>query len=308
MNNLCCYVTFNRPKTLLNGIGHYLRISSVINQLTLSFLVLKLIHLVLSVKGYIIHHMVNTVLCKVLSYLLVCSCRMSYWLTGMVAIERVYVTWYLNGSWLNSPRIAKRITAAVIIAIMLLDVHELIYYQSIEDPKLVDTSNSTWCVTSYPLVVATYNRVNIIINCLIPLLINLLSTIIISILIIRKRATAVARKIDEAALQIASRSTCRVYIDLLMKRKELILAPLVVMLPQLFSLPQFIFSLSLACQEFQINWQRYLLILSYFVTYLPQALSYKLYISPSSFYTEQYHATKLYHRISRWRAALRRTN
>jgi hypothetical protein len=73
------------------------------------------------------------------------------------------------------------------------------------------------------------------------------------------------------------------------------------MLPQLFSLPQFILSFSLACQEFKINWQRYLLIISYFITYLPQVLSFKLYISPSTFYTNEFRATKLREKIDKWR-------
>jgi hypothetical protein len=125
-------------KPLIVGIEHYLRTASIINQLTLSILLLKLIHLVLSIKGYIVHQLTNTILCKILSYLLSCSFRMSYWLMGMVAIERVYVTWCLKGTWLKSQRIAKCIIAAIIIGIAACNVHELIYYQFIEDPKPSD--------------------------------------------------------------------------------------------------------------------------------------------------------------------------
>ena len=306
INNICCYVTFNRKKPLIVGIGHYLRTASIINQLTLFILLLKLLHLVLSIKGYIVHHLTNTILCKILSYLLSCSCRMSYWLMGMVAIERVYVTWYLKGTWLKSPRIAKCIIATIIIGISACDVHELIYYQSIEDPKSSDMNNSTLCVTSYPSGVATYNQVNIILNYIMPFLINFLSTIILIILITRKRVTATAKKEDHSSSKRNVRMTFGVYIDLWIKNKDLILAPLATMVPQLFSLPQFILSFSLSCQEFKIGWQRYLLIISYFITYLPQVLSYKLYISPSSFYKEEFHATKLYQRISQLRAFITR--
>jgi hypothetical protein len=55
----------------------------------------------------------------------------------MVAIERIYVTWYLTGTWLKSPQIAKWIIAIIIINIITLNIHELIYYQSIEDPKSI---------------------------------------------------------------------------------------------------------------------------------------------------------------------------
>ena len=103
-----------------------------------------------------------------------------------------------------------------------------------------------------------------------------------------------------------SQSKWRIYLDLLKKYKELILPPSVTMLPQLFSLPQFILSFSFACQEFKLAWQRYLLIVAFFVTYLPQVFLYKLYISSSSFYTEEFHATNLYKTIARWRALLHR--
>ena len=281
------------------GIGYYLRTASVINQLTLFVLLLKLIHVVLSIKSYIVHHAVNTILCKVLSYLLSCTSRMSYWLMGMVAIERVYVTWYLQGTWLKHPRIAKRIIATIIIGIIVLDAHEVVYYQSIEDPKSSDTNNSTWCVTSYPSAIATYNQFTIMLNYIMPFLINFLSTIILIILITRKRATT--KQVDHSHSAADAESTFRRYIDLLSENKELIFAPFGTLLPQLFTLPQFILSLSLACQEFKVDWQRYLLVTSYLITYSPQVLSYKLYISPSVFYKNEFNATVLGQKINQWR-------
>jgi hypothetical protein len=294
-------VTFNRAKPLLVGVGHYLRTVSIINQLALLILMLKLIHIVLSIRGYIVHEMINTILCKVLSYLLSCTSRMTYWILGMVTIERVYVTWYLKGAWLKSPRTAKWIIAIIIIGIITFNIHEILYYQSIEDPKSIDVNNSTLCVTSYPSAVAIYNQINIILNYILPLLINFLSTIILIILTTRKRATATKKNKDHLHADAKTKSTFRTYADLLIVHKELILAPSITMLPQLFSLPQFILSFTLACQEFNISWQRYLLITSYFLTYLPQVLLYVLYISPSTFYKNEFHDTKLYKKIKAYK-------
>jgi hypothetical protein len=221
---------------------------------------------------------------------------------GMVAIERVYVTWYLKGTWLNSPRIAQRIIATIIVGIVVFNVHEIIFYQSVEDPKSSDTNNSTWCVTSYSSIIAKYNQVNIIINYIMPFLINLLSTIILTILIIRKkRAIATTKRNEHSNILSNMRVTFHSYRNIFTENKELILAPLITMLPQLLSLPHFILSFSLACEEFNVNWQRYLLIVSYFITYLPQVLSYKLYVSPSSFYRNEFNATKLGQKIIKWR-------
>jgi hypothetical protein len=139
-----------------------------------------------------------------------------------------------------------------------------------------------------------------------PFLINFLSTITILILIIRRCVSATAKKEDHSSSTRNARMTLGVYLDLWVKNKDLIMAPLATMVPQLFSLPQLIISFSLSCQELKIDWQRYLLIISYFVLYLPQVLSYKLYISPSSFYKEEFHSTKLNKRISQLRAFITR--
>ena len=296
MNNICCYVTFNRSKPLLVGNGHYLRTASIINQITLLLLLFKLIHLVLSVKGFIVHQMINRILCKVLSYLVVCSTRISYWLMGFVAVERVYVTCYVKAIWLKSPRIAKRIIGIIVIVMIICDIHQLIYYESIEDPKSLDMTNSTWCVTSYPFLIGIYNQIIIIFNYVLPFLINILSTLILIIRIVRRRN--LAKKKDHR------RSIFGGYVNLFKEYKELILAPSVSMVPQLFFLPQFILSFSFACRDFNIRWQRYLLIITFFITYLPQVFSYKLYVSPSSFYTREFHSTNLYKKISRWKSFL----
>ena len=216
---------------------------------------------------------------------------------GMVAIERVYVTWFLKGTWLKTPQTAKRIIVTIIVSILVFNSHEAIFYQSVEDPKFTNVHRGAWCVTAYPPIIAKYNQVNVILNYIMPFLDNILSTTILIILITRKRATAVQKKTDHSNTRPNAREAFRSYIHLLIQYRELIFAPLVIMVPQLFALPQFILSFSLACQEFSVDWQRYFLIVSYFLTYLPQVFSYKLYISPSSFYRNEFIATKLYQKI-----------
>ncbi len=49
-----------------------------------------------------------------------------------------------------------------IIGIAVCNVPELIYHQSIEDPKSPDINNSTLCVTWYPSGVTIYNQVNLL--------------------------------------------------------------------------------------------------------------------------------------------------
>jgi hypothetical protein len=84
--------------------------------------------------------------------------------------------------------------------------------------------------------------------------------------------------------------------DVLIENKELILGPGITLIPQLFSLPLLIISIAFACQDIETNSIRYLLIISYIISFIPQLTSYFLYISPSSFYKHEWHLTKL----SKW--------
>lgn len=93
-------------------------------------------------------------------------------------------------------------------------------------------------------------------------------------------------------IQISSLNTpnkFRLLIDIFIENKEFIVAPSFTLIPQLFSLPFFIASFLVACK----NRLRYLLITSYMTTFIPQLTSFFLYISPSSFYLNEWHATKI---------------
>ena len=88
----------------------------------------------------------------------------------------------------------------------------------------------------------------------------------------------------------------------LIENKELVIAPAFTLIPQLFSLPFFIAASSLKCQNLHGSSLRYLLMISYFTIYIPQLISFLLYISPSSFYRQEWQAT----RMSKWINSLRR--
>ena len=100
------------------------------------------------------------------------------------------------------------------------------------------------------------------------------------------------------------RMNFRLLKTVLIENKELVIAPAFTLIPQLFSLPFFLASLILKCQNFNNNNLRYLLILSYFIKFVPQLTSFWLYISPSSLYCTQWERT----RLSNWIKKFRRTD
>lgn len=88
----------------------------------------------------------------------------------------------------------------------------------------------------------------------------------------------------------------RLIFEVLNENKELVIGPGITLVPQLFSLPLFVISFILYCQNLESSWVRYLLIASYVTSFIPQMISFMLYILPSSFYSTEWHHTK----IGRW--------
>ena len=92
---------------------------------------------------------------------------------------------------------------------------------------------------------------------------------------------------------INTRRRLRLVFDVLREKKELVIGPGITLVPQLFSLPLFISAFVLDCQNLDNSWLRYLLIVSYWVSFTPQWTSFFLYISPSSFYSNEWLKTRV---------------
>lgn len=135
INNLLCFITFKRPKPRLNGVGNYLFVNSIMSQLSLLSLLAKIIHVIIGTMDFTHHSLLNTITCKLVSFLLSTCTRTCFWLAGFVAIERVYVTLYPKNTWLKQPKIARRIILLILIFTMGSHIHELIYYNNVNDPK-----------------------------------------------------------------------------------------------------------------------------------------------------------------------------
>ena len=188
-NNLFTFLTVRRRSCLRCGIGHYLLWMSVVNQINLAFFLLRLVPMIVSVSDTSLTSRWNDGLCKSLNYLLSSSSRMVYWLTALISLERVYITLFLNGRWLKNLRTARRLLALMLIVVLLSDSYELLFYRSfldglrsicVLDYSMVD--RSTWLVL---------HLLFLIVHSLLPFLINLCSTITISVIVVRNRMKTV---------------------------------------------------------------------------------------------------------------------
>jgi hypothetical protein len=89
--------------------------------------------------------------------------------------------------------------------------------------------------------------------------------------------------------------------DVINEHKELIARPIVALIPSmfhLFSLPLFIASFSLGCQDLETNPLRPFLITCYFISFIPQMLTFLLYIRPSTVYSNEWRSTAIAIRLA----------
>ena len=191
VNNLFMFITFYRSKFLQTGVGNYLLVGSVINQMTLSVLAFRTIISVLNVTGYtaVLHTQLNKILCKSFPFALMSFGQLSYWLMSIIAIERLYVTWNISGRWLKTPRIARRIIFILATATFLINAPQIVFFNSFIDTT-TETKTATCVVIYTNRLWTSVNQVNNYISSIVPLLINIICTSGIMFLIIRQKLLA----------------------------------------------------------------------------------------------------------------------
>jgi hypothetical protein len=188
---------------------------------------------------------------------------------------------------LKKPRLAFGLSIFVILVVSGMHIHEIMHYVTIVDRSYTSVS-ITLCVTSYvQQLISVYNRVNVLIHYFVPFAIQVVSITILIVQISRSRARANSRRQET-------------FIDLFKKQfkthREHYITPIIIVLS---SLPQTILSFSYACTEPKQSWQRYMLLTTYFLSYLPQMLGFILYVLPSTTYTEEFHQTAIGKRLVR---------
>jgi hypothetical protein len=188
-NNLFSFVTIQRQTCLNTGIGHYLLYISVINQINLGFVSARLIHLSVIISNPQPFFMINHVLCKLFNYIPVCLTRISYWFASFVALERVYIVIFVNGQWFKKPRVARHMMALTFIVILVSSSYELVFVKLFT--STIDNDNSAMCVVDFPISHQTMwifiHQIISIVHSMLPLLINICSTMTIIYIIIKTK-------------------------------------------------------------------------------------------------------------------------
>ena len=288
-NNLNSSFTFIRPKPRKVGVGNYLLIISIIDQCSLLLLSFKVIHIILGSNGTLFSYTnLNLYSCKIVSYLLSVSTRVTYWLTSFISIERLCLVLFPTSVTQKNPHQAIGFITIATLFVSGMHIHELMYYTTIVDLSYPSV-NVTVCITNYvQSFVSTYNHVNVLIHYFIPFLIQTISITILIIQVACSRVRAGSGSNKQTFVGVFKRQ--------LKTQKEQYVTPIIIILS---SLPQIILSFSYACTELKQPWQRYTLLTTYFLSFLPQMLGFILYMLPSTIYSDEFHRTTVGKRFVR---------
>ena len=285
--NSASYVTFQRPKPRKLSVPNYLLVLSVLSQCSLFTLLIKIIHIVFASS-------VGDLSCKLLSYLLSFVTRSSYWLTSWITVERVSFALFPFGFLLRKPRSALLMSAATLIIVAAMHIHELLFYVSVKDPD-----GQSVCASTMLATVSTYNRITVLIHYLVPFCIQIVSITLLIVLAARSRSRTTNQQHQQQ-----NSSIIQLVKHQLNSQKELYHTPTIIVLS---GLPQTILSFSFACTTLSA-WQRHALIIAYLLSYAPQLLGFILFVLPSTSYLKEFRETSLARsRLFRW-TLVSRTN
>ncbi|CAF1435934.1 unnamed protein product [Adineta steineri] len=278
LTNLCAFVTFQRKQSRKFGVGNYLLVTTILNQLSLFCLFFKFLHVLLGAKGK-----TNDISCKIISYLLSILTRSTYWLTSWVTIDRLFIVLYPRSTILKKPLFSIYIIIITLFILCLMHSHEILFYKTIHEPN----SSTLLCIPRFDETsIAIYNRINTLIHYLLPFSIQFISITLLIIHAARSRSKTSNNKIT--LRQLIKKQ--------LFVQKELYITPIIIIVA---ALPQAILSFSLACIELN-DFKRHLLLSTFLLSYSPQILGFILYVVPSSVFMNEFKQTKLAKKYLHW--------
>jgi hypothetical protein len=274
-NNFCSFVTFKRPTPRKFGVGNYLLIVSCLNQIVLFCLLFKFIQITIGI--------INAGSCKAISYFLSVMTRSTYWLTSWITIDRLFIVLFPTSSSLKNPRLAIGMSVSTSIVLLVMHIHEIIYYTTIQHLS----TGSTICVTNFDTsLISTYNRISTLIHYLFPFFIQVICITFLIVLAARSRMKTIGHRMTFGEVLKKQFET----------QKELYVTPTIIVLS---TLPQAILTFSLACIQLS-DWQRHTLLGSYLLSYAPQVLGFILYVLPSTSYKKEFYETLIGKKSLKW--------
>jgi hypothetical protein len=274
-NNFCSFMTFKRHTPRKFGVGNYLFILSVLNQVALLCLLLKFVLITFEIR--------DLTSCKGVSYFLSVFTRSTYWLTSWISVDRLLMILIPTSSVPKDHRLAILVTAITVIVLFSIHVHEVLYYTIIQHHLIV----SSICVTNFDnRLISIYNRASTLIHYLCPFLIQVICITSLIILATRSRVKTIGQRM----------SLSQMLKKQFQNQKELYVTPTIIILS---ALPQTILTSSFACTQ-MTDLQRHMLLSAYMLSYAPQVLGFIIFVIPSTHYKKEFGETVIAKKCFKW--------
>jgi hypothetical protein len=259
--------TFIQRETHLVGCGLYLLTSSIIGLMTAVMLISKMIFLLRDIQ--------NIFSCIIVEYFLIWCSSSCEWLNASVAFERtIAVKRGTQYSRSKSKYVAKWMTPIILLLLALICIPELFSY------KIVRTRNL--CISNVndeqPDHLKIHRTLHVFLF-IIPLLINLLSSVIIISSILESKQRTTGNILNNTQQSITWGVHLKLIQTQILKHKHILIGPILL---SLLSLPRPIFTFITVCTV--LDRHAIQTLLAYLVGFFPSMAIIFAFIWPSQAY------------------------
>lgn len=272
ISNSLSWITFKQPKVREFGCGLYLFCLPIIGQLGLTGVAGRFFYFLCTQIYNVDNHLAARWSCISLEYVTTVSTMLFDLLTACIAVERsVNIIKGTSFKKADSVWWAKCIILVLIIILTASAWHEIFIRHIIDDPRAI--SRHTWCVVMFPWKWLESYRLTInLINLIIPSLINLIAT-----LFLLHKSTKMKQTLSK------DKKKKTTYFIILKKQLPFYGSPFGIVI---FSLIRLIFLFTLTCIKYQ--WQKYLYLIAYFISFLPFVATFPIFILPAKIYKTEF--------------------
>jgi hypothetical protein len=267
IGNSMCFLVFLHKDAHQTGCGYYLLCLSIINQIGLFILGIKLFFVILMPSSPLIT-------CIILEYSLKYFLHVSDWLAAIIAIERASITveriFYDKR---RSVRMSKFVIITILLSVAIILIRIFIY-ELVVNPFSLNSFSCVKVINSR--IDEIYEPTINIIQYIFPTLIHIISTLTFLINVVRSKLSILALKID--AKKITFR---QIFKEKLILFKLNLIGSLFIVCR---SLPLLIVSFAFPCVRH--SWQQYLYLAGYLVSFIPLMETIFIFVLPSPLFRE----------------------
>lgn len=270
VNGFLLTLTFCNKQLREVGCGTYLLASSIISIITMTGFAANFWLLIAVHTDMLTNLSLLFARCVIFEPLLKALLTMHDWMNSCIALERAFTVY--QGTKFNhrqSKKVAKWLLGFLIFFSIGTSVHESFNRRLFNDEE----EHRIWCIVSYSQSLQKFSSIILLVHFMVPFSINLGSAIFI--IISKARQVSTARKSFTYKQHVQEHFR---------QHKHLIISPIVLVL---LGVPKLMISVIPGCMK--LAYDPWLLLTSYFISFVPSMLIFVVYVLPSQIYKKEFY-------------------